>query len=64
MRYSSEPKCRKYVEGYCLLSFARKCCDKYGKKFKLLKLLIKLLQQVKQKVKENKEDETDEIQQI
>ena len=32
MRYSLEPKYRKYVKGYSFLSFARKCGDKYGKK--------------------------------
>ena len=32
MRYSSELKYRKYVKGYCFLSFARKFGDKYGKK--------------------------------
>ena len=32
MRYSAEPKYRKYVEGYGFLSFARKCGNKYGKK--------------------------------
>ena len=32
MRYSAEPRFRKYVKGYGLLSFARKCGDKYGKK--------------------------------
>ena len=32
MRYSTEPKYRKYVKGYDLLSFARKIGDKYGKK--------------------------------
>ena len=32
MRYSTEPKYRKYVKGYGFLSFARKCGDKYGKK--------------------------------
>ena len=32
MSYSPEPKYRKYVQGYGLLSFARKCGDKYGKK--------------------------------
>ena len=32
MRYSSEPKTRKYVKGYSFLSFARKFGDKYGKK--------------------------------
>ena len=32
MRYSTEPKCRKYVEGYGFLSFARKFGDTYGKK--------------------------------
>ena len=31
MRYSLEPKYRKYVEGYELLSFARKLGDKCGK---------------------------------
>ena len=32
MKYSTEPKYRKYVEGYGLLSFARIFGDKYGKK--------------------------------
>ena len=32
MRYSTEPKFRKYVEGYGFLSFARKFGDKYRKK--------------------------------
>ena len=31
-KYSTEPKYRKYVEGYGFLSFARKFGDKYGKK--------------------------------
>ena len=32
MRYSTEPRLRKYVKGYRFLSFARKCRDKFGKK--------------------------------
>ena len=32
MRYSTEPKYRKYIKGYGLLSFARKFSDRYGKK--------------------------------
>ena len=32
MRYSREPRFRKYVKGYGFLSFARKIGDKYGKK--------------------------------
>ena len=32
MRYSTEPKYRKYVEEYGFLSFERKFSDKYGKK--------------------------------
>ena len=32
MRYSLEPKYRKYVQGYGFLSFTRKFGDKYGKK--------------------------------
>ena len=32
MRYSTEPKFRKYVKGYGFLSFARKCGDKYVEK--------------------------------
>ena len=32
MRYSTEPKFRKYVKGYGFLSFARKFGYKYGKK--------------------------------
>ena len=33
MRYSAEPKFRKYVKGFGFLSFARKFGDKYGKNF-------------------------------
>ena len=32
MRYSTEPKFRKFVQGYGFLSFARKLGDRYGKK--------------------------------
>ena len=32
MRYSAEPRFRKYVKGYGFLSFAKKIGDKYGKK--------------------------------
>ena len=32
MRYSIEPKVRKYVKGYGFLSFARRFGNKYGKK--------------------------------
>ena len=32
MRYSTEPRFRKYVKGYVFLSFARKFCNKYGKR--------------------------------
>ena len=32
MRYSTEPKFRRYITGYGFLSFARKIGDKYGKK--------------------------------
>ena len=32
MRYSAEPKYKKYVKGYGSLSFARNLGDKYGKK--------------------------------
>ena len=32
MKYSTEPKFRKYVKGYDFLSFGRKFRDKYGKK--------------------------------
>ena len=32
MRYSLEPKYRKYVQGYGFLSFAKKFGDKHGKK--------------------------------
>ena len=32
MKYSTEPRFRKCVKGYGFLSFARKFCDKYGKK--------------------------------
>ena len=33
MRYSTEPKYRKYTKRCGFLSFARKYGDKYGKKF-------------------------------
>ena len=32
MRYSTEPRFKKYFKGYGFLSFARKFGDKYGKK--------------------------------
>ena len=32
MRYSTEPRFRKYVEGYGFLLFGRKFGDKYDKK--------------------------------
>ena len=32
MRYSAEPRFRKYVKGYSFLQFARKFGNKYGKK--------------------------------
>ena len=32
MRYSTQPKFRKYFKGYGFLSFARKFGDRYGKK--------------------------------
>ena len=32
MRYSTEPRFRKYVKGYGFLSFSRKFDNKYGKK--------------------------------
>ena len=32
MRYTTEPRFRKYVKGYGFLSFAKKFGDKYGKK--------------------------------
>ena len=50
MRYSAEPKYRKHFKRYGFFSFARKICDKYGKKlmntatkqeYMLQKLLLK-----------------------
>ena len=32
MRYSTQPKLRKYIKGYGFLSIARRCGHKYGKK--------------------------------
>ena len=32
MRYSTEPRFRKYVKGYGFLSFVRRFGNKYGKK--------------------------------
>ena len=40
MRYSAEPKYRKYVKGYGFLSFARKFGEKYGKQ--LMKTATKI----------------------
>ena len=34
MRYSTEPRFRKYVQGQGFLCFARKHGDRYGKKLK------------------------------
>ena len=34
MRYSTEPKHRKYVKEYGFFVICRKICDKYGKKLK------------------------------
>ena len=34
MRYSTEPRFRKYVKGDDFLSFAKKCGNKYGKNLK------------------------------
>ena len=36
MKYSTELRFGKYVEGYGFLSFARKFGDKYGKKLRIL----------------------------
>ena len=33
MRYSLEPKYRKYVKGYGFLLFARECGEEYGRKY-------------------------------
>ena len=49
MRYSAEPRFRKNVKGYGLISFARKFGKKYGKKLmdseqKLEWMLQKLFQ--------------------
>ena len=32
MRYSTEPRFREYVKGYCFLSFTRKLGNRYDKK--------------------------------
>ena len=32
MRYSTEPRFRKYIKGYGILPFARKFGNKYGKR--------------------------------
>ena len=45
MRYSTEPKYRKYVKQYGFLSFARRFGYKYGKK---------LMDTAKSKTKQNK----------
>ena len=44
MRYSIEPRERRFVKGYCFMSFARNFNDKYGNLYgKSLKRLLKLL---------------------
>ena len=45
MRYSIEPRFRKYVERYGFLSFARKFGDKYGKKLMVLQQKQEEIQQ-------------------
>ena len=51
MRYSLEPKYRRYVKGYVFLSFSRKFGDKYGKNLMVLQK-NKELTLLKQLVKE------------
>ena len=60
MRYSTEPRFRKYVKGYGFLSFARNFGNKYGKKLMdtvtktgmdAAKLLLKELYKKLQKVR-------------
>ena len=48
MRFSTEPRFRKYVEGYGYLPFARKSGDKYGKK--LMDTAKKIQEQMQQKL--------------
>ena len=48
MRYSTQPKFRKYIKGYNFLSFARKFGDKYGKK--LMDTAKKKQEQIQQKL--------------
>ena len=54
MRYSAEPKYKKYVEGYDFLSFARKLGDKYDKKLMNTAKKKKKKKQKKQKKKKKK----------
>ena len=42
MRYSTEPKYRKYVKAHGFLSFARKFREKYGKKLMDTKIADKI----------------------
>ena len=51
MRYTTEPKFRKYIKGYGFLSFARTFGDKYGKK--LMDTATKAVMQQKLLLKES-----------
>ena len=55
MIYSTEPKCRKHVEGYGFLSFSRKIGDKYSKRNN--KYCKKKQKKAKKKQKQNKKQE-------
>ena len=53
MRYSIEPRERRYVKGYAFMSFARNFNDKYSKSLRMqVKRLLKLL--VKKYLKKQK----------
>ena len=78
MRYSTEPKFKKYVKEYGFLSFASKSGDKYGKKLMdtatktgidaaktaSKRVIIKQLIKLLQSVKQKKKDNTNKPEEI
>ena len=60
MKYSTEPRFRKYVKGYGFLSFAKKFGDKYGKKlmYTATKTVIDSAKTASKRVLQNIEEAT------
>ena len=61
MRYSIEPKFRKYVKGYGFLSFARKFNNRYGKKYCNTKTGIDAAKTVSKRVVQETAEATEDL---